>query len=194
MVLIAVVILVLLINKLVTCTGLGYTCDKIGNTCRQWRAGALEEGIIQVGDMLFYCDDFFNNGTLKGAITTAERLWDGGIIPYEIDEILSIILERHRPLIMAAMKQYEDFTCVKFIARMTEVNYLYIEQGTAGCSTFFGNLRWGRQILRLGRGCLFIGTVVHELDHTVGLHHEHNRIDGDEYIDVLWESIQQGIA
>lgn len=42
--------------------------------------------------MLFYCDDFFNNGTLKGAITTAERLWDGGIIPYEIDEILVSVI------------------------------------------------------------------------------------------------------
>ncbi|XP_021959221.1 astacin-like metalloprotease toxin 5 [Folsomia candida] len=188
MFLIAVVISVLLRQKLVTCTGLDSSFDKIGNTSGHRKAGGLEEGIIQVGDMLFYDNDFFNNGTLKGAITTAERLWDGGVIPYEIDEYF----ERNWPLILEAMQQYEDFTCVKFVARTTEVNYLYIEQGTAGCSTFVGNLRRGKQILRLGRGCLFIGTVVHELGHTVGFHHEHNRIDRDEYIDVLWENIQQG--
>lgn len=95
---------------------------------------------------------------------------------------------------MAAMQQYQDFTCVKFVPRTTEVNYLYIEQGTAGCSTFVGNLRRGRQILQLGRGCLFIGTVVHELGHSIGFHHEHNRIDRDEYIDIIWENVQKGEA
>ncbi|OXA53771.1 Astacin-like metalloprotease toxin 1 [Folsomia candida] len=99
--------------------------------------------------------------------------------------------QQHRPLVMAAMQQYQDFTCVKFVPRTTEVNYLYIEQGTAGCSTFVGNLRRGRQILQLGRGCLFIGTVVHELGHSIGFHHEHNRIDRDEYIDIIWENVQK---
>lgn len=112
MFLIPIIISVLLSEKLIRSTGLDSPCEKIGKTCGKRNAGIsrinlifktwvnfskwsaielsiLEEKIVQVGDMLFYGDDFFTNETLKGAITSAQRLWDGGIIPYEIDDLFS---------------------------------------------------------------------------------------------------------
>ena len=52
------------------------------------------------------------------------------------------------------------------------------------------------QIVSLGLGCHFVGTVVHELGHVVGFFHEHQRSDRDKFIfietdNVMPDSIDQ---
>ena len=41
-------------------------------------------------------------------------------------------------------------------------------------------------------GCQYIGTVLHELLHVLGFHHEHRRPDAREYTKVLWKNIESG--
>ena len=43
-----------------------------------------------------------------------------------------------------------------------------------------------------GYTCGFSGTVLHELLHVLGFHHEHKRPDAGEYVKVLWENIAPG--
>ncbi|KAL1445231.1 hypothetical protein MTO96_045138 [Rhipicephalus appendiculatus] len=47
----------------------------------------------------------------------------------------------------------------------------------------------GEQPLSLGHGCLFKGTVAHELMHAVGFYHEHSRPDRDYCIDVFPDNV-----
>jgi hypothetical protein len=36
------------------------------------------------------------------------------------------------------------------------------------------------------------GTIMHELMHRVGFHHEHTRPDRDTYVEILWDNIDAG--
>ncbi|XP_078669521.1 astacin-like metalloendopeptidase [Branchiostoma floridae x Branchiostoma belcheri] len=47
----------------------------------------------------------------------------------------------------------------------------------------------GMQELSLGDGCMWKGTVRHELMHTVGFWHEHQRPDRDDYVTIMLDNV-----
>lgn len=42
-------------------------------------------------------------------------------------------------------------------------------------------------------GCMHLDTILHELMHSVGFYHEHERWDRDQFITILWQNIDKGI-
>ncbi|GMR50182.1 hypothetical protein PMAYCL1PPCAC_20377, partial [Pristionchus mayeri] len=81
--------------------------------------------------------------------------------------------------------------CVKFVPRTALDNdFLYIGK-IDGCYSDVGKAG-GRQELSLDDGCLQYDTVIHELMHSVGFYHEHERWDRDEHITILWHNIDRG--
>lgn len=49
----------------------------------------------------------------------------------------------------------------------------------------------GRQELSLDNGCLHLDTIIHELMHSVGFYHEHERWDRDLFVTILWPNIDK---
>lgn len=58
------------------------------------------------------------------------------------------------------------------------------------CSSDVGLKTKNPQTVYLGNDCLHLGIVIHELAHTLGLIHEHQRPDYRDHIDIMWENIQ----
>ncbi|XP_035711654.1 astacin-like metalloprotease toxin 5 [Folsomia candida] len=141
---------------------------------------------VRFGDMLFPREALRN--ATRSAVPNDNQLWPGGIIPYEIDKSAA----QYTSLFIQATQQFNNFTCVKFVPRGNEENYLGVQTGEGGCYSYVGYWLSGRQEFGIGRGCVDIGTIVHELGHTVGLYHEHDRSDRDDYIVIFWSNVQPG--
>ncbi|XP_015909652.2 astacin-like metalloprotease toxin 5 [Parasteatoda tepidariorum] len=120
----------------------------------------------------------------RNAVPRDSQLWPGGAVPY----IISPELEFMRADIEKAMKHIEDNSCIRFVKRTHERDYVNIFRHT-GCYSHWGRIG-GENLLSLGKGCQNFIIIVHELMHAVGFEHEHNRSDRDEYVRINWENIE----
>lgn len=86
-----------------------------------------------------------------------------------------------------AISEYTALTCIRFVNRTTETDYLQIAPGD-GCWSHMGRTG-GPQAVSLGGGCLSRGAIQHELNHALGFHHEQSRSDRDDYVRIVTEFI-----
>uniref|UniRef100_A0A3B1JQ02 Metalloendopeptidase n=1 Tax=Astyanax mexicanus TaxID=7994 RepID=A0A3B1JQ02_ASTMX len=101
-----------------------------------------------------------------------------------------IVLPRTRNALVCANNncfwKNADFcnkTCIRFVDRSTEIDYLSIENRDGGRTG-------GKQVVSLStRGCVYHGIVQHELNHALGFYHEHTRSDRDSYVTINWQNI-----
>ncbi|KAM8704027.1 hypothetical protein ACLKA7_008617 [Drosophila subpalustris] len=120
-----------------------------------------------------------------------ERIWDYGVIPYEIDGNFSGL---HKALFKQAMRHWENSTCIKFVERDAEIhpNYIVFTVRSCGCCSFVGKRGNGPQAISIGRNCDKFGIVVHELGHVVGFWHEHTRPDREQHVVIEHNNIMKG--
>ncbi|GFY71816.1 astacin-like metalloprotease toxin 1 [Trichonephila inaurata madagascariensis] len=138
---------------------------------------AFYEGEAKINDFPSYAVTNNNNTRWPG-------FPGGATVPYVIRPELSQITD----LIEEAMEQYHKNTCVRFVKRTNERDYLDIQKDQ-GCYSYVGKYH-GPQPVSLGDGCHIVGTIVHELGHAIGCYHEHNRSDRDKYLIIYEQNIQ----
>ncbi|CAM4510455.1 MULTISPECIES: M12 family metallopeptidase [Myxococcus] len=125
------------------------------------------------------------------AKTDLNSRWPNAVVPYTID---SGVANQNR--IQDAINHWHDRTHISFVLRTANnaaqyPDYVRIQSGT-GCSAHYGRLG-GQQGVWLDGSCS-TGTIIHELGHSLGLNHEHNRQDRDTYVIIRWENMVAGAA
>ncbi|XP_044190555.1 hatching enzyme 1.2-like [Thunnus albacares] len=106
-------------------------------------------------------------------------------VPYSISDYF---YDSEKSTIEKAMQTFHEKTCIRFVPHHGQSDYLSIES-ELGCWTTVGR-DGGQQVVSLSVfGCLHHGIIQHELLHTLGFHHEHNRSDRDQYVRINWENI-----
>lgn len=95
------------------------------------------------------------------------------------------------------MKIIERVSCIRFLpATEKTLDYVYIVVSTSGCSSKVG-YRGGEQTIKLkpailDSGCFKLGTIQHELLHTLGFHHQQCASNRDEFVQIVEENIIEG--
>lgn len=93
-------------------------------------------------------------------------------------------------VIKGAMQEISRKTCIRFREKdLWDFTYVFVNRDSEDCSSLVGRFI-GSQYLNLGPKCVKPGIVLHELMHTIGYFHEHNRPDRDIYVDIIWDNIK----
>ncbi|XP_013873455.1 high choriolytic enzyme 1 isoform X2 [Austrofundulus limnaeus] len=93
-----------------------------------------------------------------------------------------------RQVIQGAMGAFASQTCIRFIPRTNENDFVMIVSKT-GCYSALGRTG-GMQELSLNKaGCIYGGIAQHELNHVLGFQHEQTRSDRDYYVRINYENI-----
>ncbi|XP_075699573.1 embryonic protein UVS.2-like [Rhinoderma darwinii] len=129
----------------------------------------------------------------RSAIKCRECLWpkssDGTVIvPYTLSSDYS---DWHHNLIKTSMQEFEKLTCVRFVPRTAENDFLNIAS-LGACASSVGR-EGGDQFLGVDiDSCMYRGSIQHELDHALGFYHDHTRSDRDDYVTIMYENISPG--
>jgi len=97
-----------------------------------------------------------------------------------------------RQAVANAVAQYHKHTCLRFVEGAVSGAYIQFYSG-GGCSSPVGHRPGRKNRISLARGCWRVGTVMHEIGHTIGLYHEQSRPDRDNFVEILWGNIKGGM-
>lgn len=137
------------------------------------------------GSYKLYIDFGLNGGgNIISVSEESERLWPGAIVPYFIDEK---IFPKNSPkylMIVGALNEWNKVKAFKFVEWHGQPDYITFDITPGSCSSHVGR-GGGKQTIKCDLGNGFDETsIMHEIGYAVGLHHEHQRKDRNNFVTV----------
>ncbi|XP_053197117.1 high choriolytic enzyme 1-like [Scomber japonicus] len=112
------------------------------------------------------------------------------VVPFAISGQFS---SYERQTIERAMRGFHSSTCIRFVPRGRERDFLSIES-RGGCFSALGR-SGGMQVLSINKqGCMYHGIIQHEIIHALGFQHEQTRSDRDGYVKINWQNMNRAMA
>ncbi|XP_018906861.2 astacin-like metalloprotease toxin 3 [Bemisia tabaci] len=128
----------------------------------------------------------------KRMLKNKEILWPKAAVIYKVEDLMWESFNHDYLKVFEAMEDIMRETCVRFKEWSGEPDFVFVEYNLGLRSS---NAAVGRKIgqswLRIGQQNFVKEVILHELGHTLGLRHEHQRPDRDHYVDVLWQNIER---
>ncbi|ODN00313.1 Zinc metalloproteinase nas-7 [Orchesella cincta] len=150
------------------------------------------EAKIQNGTQLLDCTTNESNEVeVLSGITPSRYRWTNFHVFME-----SNYTSDERTLINNAMDRLSKvLPCVKFgilTSKPSSGDYINIQKGT-GCWSGIGKKGGAQNMSLASPGCMSVGTIMHEMIHALGFHHEQCRPDRDDFVTVQLQNVQPGL-
>lgn len=151
---------------------------------------AGEQNFIRVDDMLLDLDSIqvrSDGSSQLGSQAAASfsiyssKPWKNAILPVAFDAAVPAKL---RQQFFNWSQDWTKQTGLRIVPRRREREYLLVSYKSDGCYAHVGARRGQVRSLNLAAACWAKGIVLHEIGHALGLMHEHQRPDRDNYISV----------
>lgn len=139
------------------------------------------------GDIVLTDDQVEDNSSKNNKVAASFSRWPQGRVYYTIANNMGGI---NKNKIINAVKEYNTKTNVQWIPRSNQNDYVEFIFGSSSGSDGWAHIgkRGGKQNVSLDQN-ISLGSVIHEMGHSIGLYHEHTRADRDQHVKILWHNI-----